>query len=311
MPGVPRAYLWCPAYPLASPAQVAATRARAMALVERTGHQLSDSPLLGELAPAGAWLDATVRREDLRRALGHDLLLAARGGYGCIHLLPALAGVQRLPPLVGYSDLTVLHAAWRCEGTRRSGQPDWCADQGPGLPAAGVYGFMPAVAAGPRALASTAAWLTGGSYPCDSRTCPEARVLHEGEAEGPLVPACLRVLASLVGTPVMPTLGGCLLALEDIDERPYQIDRDLEHLALTGALAGIRGLLFGRFPVVLPPGYGGPSVDDLLARWGARLGVPAVAGIPFGHEEDPLSLPCSRRMRLEAHQRDWGLTPIP
>lgn len=291
------AYLWCPAYPLTDQSQLARARELGARLADAVEARLVESPLLARLGRAGDWPPADERIADLQRGLGCDWLLAARGGHGCIDLAPALdqalAG-RPLPGLVGYSDLTVLHAAWR-----RRGGPET------------VHGLMPGVAAGERALASTIACLRGEAQVWTPDRCPEASPLRAGRAEGWLFAGCLRLLAALCGTPHLPSLSGALLALEDVDERPYAVDRDLAQLHAAGALNGVRGLLAGSLRAPLPPGYSGPSARDIAARWADRLAVPAVFGLPMGHEPDPIALPCGRPSRLEVDGGSWRLAIDP
>jgi muramoyltetrapeptide carboxypeptidase LdcA involved in peptidoglycan recycling len=45
----------------------------------------------------------------------------------------------------------------------------------------------------------------------------------------------------------------------------------------------------------------------VLARWAARLRVPAVARLPFGHLEDHLVLPTGRAARLAVRRGRWEL----
>jgi muramoyltetrapeptide carboxypeptidase len=287
---MPTAYLWCPAYPLRDEGQLVQTRAGARRLALAIGHDLIESPSLAALGGPGAWPEAAARAAEFEHALGYDLLLAARGGYGCVDLAPLALAAPRLPRLLGYSDLTVLHACWR---VRRAGET--------------CYGYMPGVPGGERALATAVAMLRGEALALEASSCPGARALVSGRAEGELFAACLRVLASLAGTPAMPALDGCLLALEDVDERPYRIDRDLAQLHACGALRGVRALLFGSLRCTLPPDYAGPTAGDIAARWAARLGVPALVGLPIGHEADPLALPCGRKAALEVASPGWSL----
>jgi muramoyltetrapeptide carboxypeptidase len=286
------AYLWCPAYPLADMAQQERAIGAAQLFAEACGLRLEVSPLLGRRTGCGAWLPADERRADLEQGFRHDLLLAARGGYGCLDLLETLAGYDGAPPpVMGYSDLTILHGLWRRRGWR-----------------SGWYGFMPGVTPGGRAMASAIACVAGDTLVLDHGTDPGVTVVRPGRAEGPLVPACLRVLAGLAGTPAMPDLAGCILALEDIDERPYRMDRDLMQLYLSGCLRGVAGLVLGRFPCAdLPADYQGPSVRDIARRWADRLAVPSVASLPFGHETDPVTLPCGRMATLSADGDLWRL----
>lgn len=285
-----RAVLFTPAYPLAD----AATRTRALAAARRLlGAPVADACTVR--AGRSAWTTPAERAAALAAALASDLAVAARGGHGCIHLLDdAAAHRGPLPRLVGYSDVTALHALWWRRGRRD-----------------GIHGWMPAVAHGARARTSTAALLAGERLRLSASSAGRVRVLRRGSAAGPLFPACLRVLASLAGTRHAPDLSGAVLCLEDIDEAPYRIDRDLWQLHAAGLLDGVRGLVFGRFPWPRPPGHRGPPLATVLGDWADRLGVPAIAGLRFGHDPDPVSLPVGWPARLRCGPTSWDLTCRP
>jgi muramoyltetrapeptide carboxypeptidase len=282
----PGVYLWCPAYPLPDATALLAASQVAQHFADALGQPLSRSLLLDRHPGPGAWLPAADRRADLTAGRAHTWLLAARGGYGCIELLAELD--RPLPALIGYSDITALHAAQWVLG-------------GP----AGLYGFMPGVRHGERASASALALARGEGWAVES--LPASLPLVNGTAEGPLFAACLAVLAGLAGTPWQPDLRGCLVALEDIDEKPYRVDRDLHQLAASGMLAGIAGLVFGRFPVDLSPNYAGPDLRTICERWAAQLNLPTVFGVPFGHDPDPVTLAQGRISRLTVHHDGWSL----
>jgi muramoyltetrapeptide carboxypeptidase len=289
------AALWCPAYPLADAQALARARAGAAALAGRCGWTVVEAPLLGRHLGPGAWLPAEQRGAELAALFVRDVLIAGRGGYGCLDLLAALpARCDRPPLLIGYSDLTVLHAAWRVRGWGET-----------------LYGFMPGVAAGGRSLATTADLAQGRAVAHDQALIAEAAPVRPGRAAGPLVAGCLRVLAGLVGTPWMPDLAGTILALEDIDERPYRVARDLRQLELAGCLAGVRGLATNAFPAEAPAGYAGPSAAEVVGALAGRLGIPALVGLPFGHHPDPLTLACGRETLLECGAAGWRLEQQP
>jgi muramoyltetrapeptide carboxypeptidase len=286
-------WLTAPAYALADGA--ARDRAIAAAAAVFAPRRVVPSPLLDRHPGPGAWLPAADRLADLRCGLGHGVLAAARGGYGCLDLADAvLAHPGPWPRLVGYSDLTVLHAAFWCRGRRD-----------------GIYGFLAGVPHGAAARASTRALLAGEAVRMDPYAAPQAAVLVPGRAEGPCFPACLRVLAGLAGTPLQPSLAGCVVLLEDIDERPYRMDRDLWQLHRSGMLDRIAGLAFGRFPAEDPAGYAGPSAAAVAAAWAQRLGVPALFGLPFGHDPDPVGMPVGGRAVLAADGPGWSLEAWP
>src|SRR5260370_20558011 len=74
--------------------------------------------------------------------------------------------------------------------------------------------------------------------------------LRGGEGEGVLRGGCLSILAAAAGTPWALAPGGedTILFLEDVDERPYRIDRMLLQLRGSGAFAGVRRVVFGDMP---------------------------------------------------------------
>lgn len=290
----PSVVLWCPAYPM-PPAKQEPALTAARAFVAAIGGELRVSKDFSAWLGEAAWAPPTQRQASFRLALTDDLLLAGRGGYGCLDLLDVVAAhAGPLPGLIGYSDLTVLHAAWTVRG-------------GPET----LYGFMPGVPHGDRAVASAIAGWQGHGQGWDGGLLPEVRAVRQGVAQGQLFAGCLRVLAGLVGTKWMPDLRGRVLAIEDIDERPYRIDRDLRQLHLAGCLDGVVGLITNAFPAALPPGYQGPSSSDIIGAWAERLGIPALVGLPFGHHADPLTLPCGRSTSLSVDKTGWRLDIAP
>jgi muramoyltetrapeptide carboxypeptidase len=287
---LPTVFLWCPAYAL--PAErLSPTLAAASAFTALFAGKLIPATDLSVVTGSGAWRIAAERQATFRQALTHDILLAARGGYGCLDLLAVLDDFTGpLPLLIGYSDLTVLHAAWLVRGESES-----------------IYGFMPGVPHGSRAITSAENLRRGEGLVLNPQTCPEVLIGRRGHAHGRLFAGCLRVLAGLVGTPWMPSLRGTILAIEDIDERPYRIDRDLQQLFLAGCLDGVVGLVTNAFPAPLPNGYQGPSATQIITNWADRLQIPAIIALPFGHHADPLALPCGRPTTLTVESDYWQM----
>src|SRR5690606_18058510 len=65
-----------------------------------------------------------------------------------------------------------------------------------------------------------------------------------GNTSGCLVGGNLVLLCCSLGTPYEIHTDGHLLFLEDINEKPYRIDRMLTHLRNAGKLKNIRGVVF-------------------------------------------------------------------
>jgi len=216
-----------------------------------------------------------------------DAVWCIRGGYGCTRLLDGLdydAWRKSPKPLIGFSDITALHASI---GER-----------------ANLVTFHGPTARGnltPFAKGSLQrALMMEGADPCETGTTGVP--VRRGLATGWLAGGNLAVLAALCGTPFMPKLDGAILVLEDVNEAIYRIDRLLIQLRSSGALDHIAGLGFGLFTdVAIDPTIGGERpLDDVLAETAKALGVPAVSGLPLGHVDDQWTLPLGAQAELDA-----------
>src|SRR5207248_1955512 len=80
-------------------------------------------------------------------------------------------------------------------------------------------------------------------------------VCRRGEAAGPLFGGTLAQLVASLGTPYafMPP-EGCVLFIEDVNERPYRLDRMLTQLRLSGVLSRASGIVFGEMRGCDEPG---------------------------------------------------------
>lgn len=131
-----------------------------------------------------------------------------------------------------------------------------------------------------------------------------------GQASGILLPANLTVATHLLGTPVQPPLDGVILALEDVTEAPYRIDRMLTQWRMSGAFQGVRGIALGRFSRCYPPkDVPSWSVEEVLRDRLLDLDIPIVSELPFGHEGDNAALPVGQPVQLDADRGilSWNL----
>lgn len=239
---------------------------------------------------------ASMRAAELSRAFADSqasALIAARGGYGTAYLLDTLNAIDRPEPkaLIGFSDLTLLlNFAWH--------KWHWVTFYGP-MVAAGLYLGAGAPSGYDERSFRLALTQTSGGWDLPL----EAETLREGEAEGPLLGGCLTLLRSLIGTPWEPDTSGSILLIEDLNIRPYQVDRALMHLKLAGKFDGVRGIVLGDFPGCEPPPDDGPTVREVAERLLVPLGVPVVWGSPLGHSKRPmLTVPLGVRARLVARE---------
>jgi muramoyltetrapeptide carboxypeptidase len=210
-------------------------------------------------------------------------ILCARGGYGGSRLLED----WHWPPhihkwLIGFSDITSL--LWSLSGQQVSG----------------VHGpLLTTLAAEPEwSVKRLFNWVSG--YGLEPLT---GTGWGGGKACGVLLPANLTVATHLLYTHVQPDLDGVILALEDVTEAPYRIDRMLTQWRMTGALNKVRGVALGRFSQCdPPPNIPSFTVDEVLGDRLADLGIPIVSNLPFGHDGVNAALPVGVAVELDADE---------
>ena len=208
-------------------------------------------------------------------------IFCARGGFGTMHLLPALDLRGRASQvLVGFSDVTALHLAWHAAGRPSVHGP--------------VVTQLGEIDDGARA-----ALVAILEEPAPPPPLPGTGTLVAGRARGPLVGGNLAVLASLVGTPFLPPLAGAVLLLEDVAEPPYRIDRMWTQLAFAGVFDQVAGVVLGGF-TGCDPRDGSYTLDEVLADLAAAAGVPCAAGFPVGHGAANVPLPLGVEVELDA-----------
>jgi muramoyltetrapeptide carboxypeptidase len=213
----------------------------------------------------------------------------ARGGYGMtriLHLLDLDDMTSRRRLLLGYSDATALGLALSLHAP----QPQL---YGPGvaeLGAAAPDHDQPSLQAG-----------LFGTHPDGKQSVGGLTRLQPGQVKAPILGGCLSLVAALTGTPYMPSLAGCILFLEDVNEEPYRLDRMLTHLHAAGVMAGVMGLVLGSFTGCSPaPGAAPTTAAEVLAAWAQELKIPAVAGLPAGHGAGRLTIPLGVDADLDA-----------
>ncbi len=228
--------------------------------------------------------DDNRRREELSRALLDSearAVFCARGGYGCMRLLPelALADAAR-SALVGFSDITALHLALQAVG-RVSIHGPVLTQLGKQPPDVQERLFRLLESPDPPApLQGNATYVPG-------------------VAEGPLMGGNLSLVTRLLGTPFMPSLEGAILLLEDLGERPYRLDRMWTHLRLAGAFQRVRGIVLGDFTACEQKDAAYSSAD-VLRSLAEEIGLPCAAGFPIGHGALNYPVSLGTTVRLDA-----------
>lgn len=243
------------------------------------------------------------RLNDLQKALddpSNKAIFCTRGGYGSIHLIDKInLDAFRTNPkwLIGYSDITMLHALLQREGY------------------ASIHGGM-------------AKMLAGQVHPELNNTNPEtANILHDllwgitpeysvkrhplnrmGEKSGNLAGGNLSILYSLRGTPYDYIPAGSILFIEDIGEKPYVIDRIMHNLKLGGVLKNLAGLVVGQFTDYEEDPSFGKTVYEIIADAVSDYSYPVCFNFPTGHVDCNLPLMTGSLVNLKVHENGSNLS---
>jgi muramoyltetrapeptide carboxypeptidase len=261
-------------------------------LLQEAGLQVRWDPALLQRTRYFAGSQAR-RTEELLSALRDPqvrAIWAARGGYGTAHLLAAIDSAQVRAAgkwLVGFSDLTGLHARWQAAGllSLHGANVTTLAQWSPAARDAqfallGLHPAYPPPQLGPE-LESAQTFTAEVAYaPPDRPRGPHVGRLWGGN---------LTVLASLVGTGHLPTAdqlqGPSILLLEEIGEAPYRLDRCWHQLVASGATAGVAAVVIGQLTRCEAKGAD-YSALQMLGDAIVATGLPYLAGLPFGHADD-------------------------
>lgn len=199
-------------------------------------------------------------------------ILCARGGYGSNYLVGKLdpAKIIRHPKVfVGYSDLTSLLTCF-CDSA------GFVTFHGPML-------TKDWASSGGVDLSSWNAAVTGASDFDVVPNHPAVRTLVSGEAEGVLYGGCLSILVASLGTPHQIHTDGTILFLEDLNAKPYQIDRMLMQLKLAGKLDHVHGFVFGEMLDCIQVPHQDYTLEEVVMRILGDFGVPIAWGLRSGH----------------------------
>ncbi|MBA8737522.1 LD-carboxypeptidase [Chromobacterium violaceum] len=269
-------------------------RQLALPRLARAGFSLENAAALNRAYQRFAGTDAE-RLSDLHALLDQpqwpQLIMAGRGGYGAMRLLPKL-------------DLARLGARLKESRSLLIGYSDFCAIQLALLAKTGAGSFAGPMlgdfgSAAPNAYA-VSEFIAGISTP--RRGLRIAGRQPQASGEGIFWGGNLSVLSSLAGTPYLPDIKGGLLFLEDVGEQPYRIERMLQQLHLAGVLAKQKAIFLGDFSMqrhvdVYDPHY---NFDAVVAELRRISGVPVFTGLPFGHIAAKTTMPLGFPARFQA-----------
>lgn len=235
--------------------------------------------------------------DDLHRASDFQQMLddseikaiwCARGGYGTVRMVDKLdfESFKKNPKwIIGYSDITVLHAHVH------------------GFGISTLHAQMPLEIEKktPETAASIQNALLG--HPMELFFSSENRLNRPGRSTGPLIGGNLSVLYSLCGSASAIDTTGKILFLEDLDEYLYHIDRMLQNLKRNGMLDNLSGLVVGGMTDMndntIPFGK---TAEEIIGDAVSEYGYPVAFNCPAGHLPDNRALIFGSVAELEINE---------
>jgi len=239
----------------------------------------------------------TQRIADLQEALDDPsvkAILCSRGGYGLAQMIDKLdfTGFVKSPKwLIGFSDITILHAAISNLGI------------------ASIHGLM----------TKLITELPSGSEPTDllrkmlfgempAYHIPAHESNRTGSAEGTLLGGNLSVLMGLRGSSYDIKYDHAILFIEDVAEKPYQIDRMIQNLRFSGVLAQLSGLIVGQFSDCEEDPLMMQTIQEIIIGSVNETDYPVCFDFPAGHVERNLPLLFGEKVNLNVHKTGTELS---
>ena len=219
-------------------------------------------------------------------------ILSARGGYGSSRLLDKInySLIKKHPKIfIGYSDITALQLAI----FKETGLVTFA-------------GPMPAVDFWDKVNSFTEEnfWkLITSSKKIGKLQNPNSEPFYSitsGRCEGKMLGGNLSMIISLLGTPYLPNLKNSILFLEEVNEKPFRIDRMFNQLRLAKIFNEVIGIVLGRFVDCYEndPQKTSFKLNDVISDYFSKLKIPVVYNVKHGHIKQNITLPIGLKTKI-------------
>ena len=232
----------------------------------------------------------TERLADFQEAIDDkkiDVILCARGGYGCIQIVDDLdfSSLKKFPKLIlGFSDVTVFHLHCHSLGIKTA------------------HTTMPLnfPENSKESLTSLTNIIEGktNSYNITPHT-----LNVQGEANAEIIGGNLAIIQTLVGTDSDCDFNNKILFIEDVSEYVYTIDRMLWSLHKSGKLKGLKALIVGGMTDTKDTEVPfGKTVEQVILGHVADYGYPVCFSFPSGHVDDNRAIVFGKKSVLKVNR---------
>lgn len=258
-------------------------------IAETTLKDIGLVPVLGDhLVNKGSYLSGTdiERAEDIKRffeAADIGAIFCIRGGYGSSRLLDILdfkLFKDNPKPFFGHSDITALNNAIFLK--------------------TGLESYSGLI------LKEEIGGETRRTLEYCLKQTPlifsHQNFLRKGVGTGHLIGGNLTVFLHLLGTQYFPEVKGNILLLEDVGEKPYELDRKLRHLLQAGIFSQVSGVIFGSFYHCEDGVSKADKWREVIKEYGEQFPCPVVIDFNYGHHPNSVVLAIGSKVEISSLQ---------
>jgi muramoyltetrapeptide carboxypeptidase len=237
------------------------------------------------------------RTQDVQAMLDDEnikAIICARGGYGMSRIIGALnfSKFNTHPKwVVGFSDITVLHAALQKQNCKS------------------IHGPMAAAFNKGEA---------GEKYIQSLRDCLEGRATHYqaashslnkmGQVKAPIIGGNLCMIAHLIGSKNALESTGKIIFIEDVSEYHYNIDRLMIQCKNAGFFENCKGIIVGGFTDLKDNATDfGATAYELIAEHSKDLAIPICFDFPISHGLENVAIKQGQSYLLEVNEKGVNL----
>jgi muramoyltetrapeptide carboxypeptidase len=128
---------------------------------------------------------------------------------------------------------------------------------------------------------------------------PSHPLNRQGTTTANLIGGNLSVLMGLRGTSFDLPFQDTILFVEDIGEKPYQVDRMIQNLRLGGVFEKISGLIVGQFTDYEADPLMMQTIEEMFAEAVKNYSYPVCFNFPAGHVDHNLPLLLGKTVTLK------------
>ena len=219
-------------------------------------------------------------------------ILCARGGYGTVQIIDKInfSGLYKRPKwIIGYSDITVLHAHLNQLGL------------------ATLHATMPInFSRNTNSALDSLRDILIGKDSCIKIPFNEQNRIGIVEAE--IVGGNISVLSSLIGSKSDVRTDDRILFWEDLDEYLYHIDRMVINMKRNGKFNNLKGMIVGGLIDMNDNQVAfGKTAEEIILEHVKEYNFPICFGFPSGHLEDNRSIILGVKSVLEVKENSVNL----